>query len=114
MLCKLKTRDWFHCDGFPITVERREPQKPFGAHSHEFAELVIVTGGTGLHVVGRHSWKLVTGDIFVIGGPYVHEYQGLANLKLINILFQPLRINFPTSDLAAVPGYHVLFNLEPA
>ena len=37
----LKRKDWFHADGFPIAVERREPQEPFGLHSHEFTEIVM-------------------------------------------------------------------------
>jgi hypothetical protein len=40
----LKSADWFHADGFPIAVERREPQEPFLPHRHEFSEIVIVTG----------------------------------------------------------------------
>jgi len=48
----LKIRDWFHPDGFPISIERREPQGAFDPHAHEFAELVIVTGGKCLHVSG--------------------------------------------------------------
>ena len=45
----LRKEDWFHPDGFPLVVARREPQEPFGLHSHEFAEIVIITGGTGLY-----------------------------------------------------------------
>ncbi len=41
----LKIDEWFHPDGFPISIERREPQEDFEPHAHEFAELVIVTGG---------------------------------------------------------------------
>ncbi|RYD18247.1 MAG: AraC family transcriptional regulator, partial [Verrucomicrobiaceae bacterium] len=48
----LKIDEWFHPDGFPISVERRDPQEHFEAHAHEFSELVIVTGGKCLHVTG--------------------------------------------------------------
>ena len=70
----LKNEDWFHEDGFPIAVERRDPQEAFGIHTHEFSEIVVVTGGEGLHVTGEDSWPLTTGDVFVIGGSRPHDY----------------------------------------
>ena len=113
MFRTLKSKDWFHQDGFPIAVERREPQEQFGLHSHEFSEIVLVTGGRGLHVTDVNSWTLATGDVFVIGGPRAHEYRDIENLGLINILFQPQRLPLQTSDLGSLAGYHALFSLEP-
>ncbi len=110
----LKRSDWFGPHGFPIAIERREPQQPFPPHRHEFSEIVIVTGGRGRHAVGRESWPLAAGDVFVIGGPRTHEYRELDNLSLINLLFQPDRLRLDLGDLAQLPGYHALFALEPA
>jgi AraC-like DNA-binding protein/mannose-6-phosphate isomerase-like protein (cupin superfamily) len=110
----LRTHDWFHPDGFPIAVERRDPQGPFGPHAHEFSELVVVTGGRGRHVTAGESWPLAAGDVFVIGGPRPHHYRDLESLCLINILFQPRRLHWDVADLKALPGYHALFTLEPA
>ncbi len=114
MFRTLKAQDWFHKDGFPIAVERRDPQLPFGLHKHEFCEIVLVTRGQGLHVTGGESWLLTAGDVFIIGGPTAHDYRNLNNLCLINILFQPERLNLKLLDLSTLPGYHALFNLEPA
>lgn len=109
----LKAKDWF--DGaFPLSVERREPQPAFPPHKHEFSEIVLVTGGSGLHVTGRESWQLSPGDVFVIGGSRVHEYRELKKLSLINILFDPEKLRMQLGDLPSVPGYHALFTLEPA
>ena len=110
----LKRKDWFHADGFPIAVERRDPQKPFGLHSHEFAEIVIITAGRGVHVTGRESYPLNTGDTLVIGGSRQHDYHSMDRLCLVNILFQPDKLHLRTHDLRALPGYHALFTLEPA
>lgn len=110
----LKRKDWFHPDGFPIAVERREPQAPFGLHAHEFAEIVIITAGQGLHVTGTETYPLGLGDVFVIGGSRPHDYHSMENLCLVNILFQPERLNWRTQDLRTLPGYHALFTLEPA
>jgi len=110
----LKRKDWFHPDGFPISVERRDPQKPFGLHAHEFAEIVIITAGRGVHVTDTESYLLNTGDTFVIGGSRQHDYHSMDRLCLVNILFQPDKLNLRTYDLRMLPGYHALFTLEPA
>ena len=110
----LKTEDWFHADGFPISVQRRDPQEPFGLHAHQFVELVIITGGRGLHVTGKESWPLAAGDVFVISGSRPHDYRNMDQLRLVNILYQPQRLNLELNDLTTLPGYHALFTLEPA
>ena len=109
----LRINDWFHPDGFPISVERREPQELFEPHAHEFAELVIVTGGRCLHVSGQDSWEMTAGDVFVIAGPREHEYRDLEDLRLVNILYQPSQLQLGLMDLPSVAGYHALFTLEP-
>ncbi|HSA01607.1 MAG TPA: AraC family ligand binding domain-containing protein, partial [Candidatus Paceibacterota bacterium] len=114
MIRLLKSADWFRPDGFPIAVERRDPQEPFGIHTHEFSELVIITSGRGWHVTGDESWPLAAGDVFVISGHRPHSYQSLADLHLINILFQPRQLKMEMVDLGALPGFHALFTLEPA
>ncbi len=113
MFRTLKNADWFPADGFPVTVERRDPQEPFPVHKHEFSELVIVTGGKGVHVVGRESWAVGAGDAFVIGGGRAHGYEELEKLRLINILFQPAKVRMQLEDLTQVAGYHALFGQEP-
>ena len=110
----LKIDDWFHPDGFPISVERREPQELFEPHAHEFDELVIVTGGKCLHMAGHDSWELTAGDVFVIAGPHEHEYRDLVDLRLVNILYQPGQLKMGLLDLPSVAGYHALFTLEPS
>lgn len=110
----LKIEDWFHPDGFPISVERREPQQAFDPHAHEFAEVVIVTGGKCLHVSGQDSWEVTAGDVFVITGDREHEYREVEQLQLINILYQPAQLKLGLLDLTSVAGYHALFTLEPS
>jgi AraC-like DNA-binding protein len=114
MIRTLRKEDWFHPDGFPIVVARRDPQEPFGLHAHEFSEIVIITGGTGLHVTGSESWPLAAGDVFVIGGSRPHDYRDIQGLRLINVLFDPSDLRMELRDLPSLPGFHALFTLEPA
>ncbi len=110
----LRKSQFFHPDGFPIVVTRRDPQEPFGLHSHEFWEIVIITGGSGLHVTGDDCYELAAGDAFVIGGARPHDYQNLDDLRLINVLFDNNELPWGLGDLSEMPGYHALFTLEPA
>lgn len=114
MIRTLKKDDWFHPDGFPIVVERRDPQEPFGLHAHEFMEVVLITGGQGLHVTGEDSWQLATGDVFAIGGDRPHDYLNMDQLRLVNIMFDQNSLSMEPMDLRSLPGYHALFRLEPA
>lgn len=109
----LKIDEWFHPDGFPISVERREPQEYFEPHAHEFTELVIVMGGKCLHVTGSESWELTAGDVFLIAGRREHEYRDMVDLRLVNILYQPGQLQMGLFDLPSVAGYHALFTIEP-
>lgn len=104
----------FHRDGFPIAVARRDPQPPIGVHAHDFAEIVIITSGHGVHETGRESYPLNAGDAFVIGGSRQHHYSSTENLCLVNILYQPDQLNLQPYDLGTLTGYHALFTLEPA
>lgn len=110
----LKRADWFRDPLCPIAVERQDPQEPIGLHAHEFCEIVVITGGQGRHVIGDNEYDLQTGDTFVIGGSRPHDYVNLNHLRLINILFDPAELPWTMGDLMSVPGYHVLFTLEPA
>lgn len=114
MIPTLQKDDWFHPDGFPIAVERRTPQQPFGLHAHEFSEIVIITSGCGLHVTGEDSWRLSPGDAFVIGGSRPHDYQNLEELQLVNVLYDRQDLGLALKDLPSLPGFHALFRLEPA
>lgn len=110
----LKTSEWFHPDGFPIAVERRNPQEPFPLHAHEFSELVFITSGSGLHVTGGRAYPLAAGDVFVISGGRPHTYAELRRLCLVNVLYQPEKLQWHWADLPTLAGYHALFTLEPA
>lgn len=114
MVRVLKKSEWFPDDGCPITIHRREPQGPFGVHTHEFSEIVIVTGGRGIHVVGDEAWPMSAGDAFVLNVLEPHGYRDLDDLRLIMVMFDTTALNLRLFDLTSLSGYHALFTLEPA
>jgi len=115
---KIHSSDVFAGDEFRLRV-MRVTDVGYGKrvsvtlHSHEFHELVIVTGGTGRHVMADDEYPIAEGDVFLIRGKMAHGYAEADGLSYVNILFDPDALRLPKRDLRRVPGYHVLFRVEP-
>ncbi len=97
----------------PIHVLHRNPQIPYPLHTHDFSELVIILGGRGTHITEYSRFEIFAGDVFVINGDTAHGFNNPENLNLINIIYRPELLTNNAKDLTVLPGYHVLFNLEP-
>lgn len=100
--------------GQPIVVYRMQRQADMQFHSHEFTEIVVVTGGHGIHKTDSHQWPVSSGDVFVINRTVSHAYENTMDLEIINVLFDRHRVPLPSRELSALPGYVGLFSLEPA
>lgn len=105
---------FFNNAGFALVAQRHREHKSIALHAHNFTELVVITGGSGIHCTGGTEYPISRGDIFVINGDQIHGYRGGRALALINILFDLIKLGIPPKDLEAIPGYNVLFKLEPA
>ncbi|MDR1280073.1 MAG: AraC family transcriptional regulator, partial [Opitutaceae bacterium] len=115
---------YFGEDGFPVTIKRVRtlpggaPSHPHDVteieHCHDFCELVIVTGGRGLHVFEGESSPVCTGHVFVVRGDQAHCFRERDNLELANVMFDPARLPLPAGLLRRLPGYGALFMPEPA
>ncbi len=115
--------NYFGPDGFPVTV-RRVHTRPDGGpshphdvtqveHYHDFCELVIVCGGRGLHVLKGESFPVTAGDVFVVQGQQAHYFRECEELILLNVMYNPDRLDLPVGLLRRLPGYSALFVLEP-
>lgn len=104
----------FRHSDFPFGIRRAYPQPEHHLHDHQhFSELVAIYAGHGVHFTETERYPLATGDVFVIAGDQKHGYTDLHDLHLVNIMFDPDRIVTQTSHIKKLPGYHVLFDLEP-
>ncbi len=92
-----------------VAVVRQQRQFPIGQHRHEFSELVLVIGGTGIHVTGKFRQELIRGDVIVITGRRAHGYEKTQGLNLLNILIRRDWLPRIGGELHMLPGYHVLF-----
>ncbi|MBN1511254.1 MAG: helix-turn-helix domain-containing protein [Phycisphaerae bacterium] len=98
----------------PLEVRRFHCQRAMQKqHRHPFEELVLVTEGSGRHWVNKSEYPVRAGDVFVLLGDTRHCYTQVDNLHVINVLYDRQCIVFPFSELGSLPGFHVLFEIEP-
>lgn len=97
-----------HLD-FPLKVSAQPAQVNTTPHCHEFVEMVVILQGTGKHVTLYETQNLSRGDVLIIPVGTEHQYQEVQGLSLVNILFDPEKLQFPRMDLCSLPGYDVIF-----
>ena len=61
-----------------------DPEDNSQEHGHEFAELVIVEEGHGLHVINGRPLYIQQGDVFYVQPGDVHYYDELGTLKPVS------------------------------
>lgn len=113
---------YFDCEDIPVAVQRvlaaDAPSHPHDfttiPHRHDFAELVIVASGSGIQVIDRESYAVSAGDVFLIGGETAHHFVKRGAFALVNVQFSGDRLPLPVNWLRNLPGYNVLFELEPS
>lgn len=115
--------DYFGPAGFPLAVRRvctdpdHAPSHPHDLteveHSHDFHELTIVTHGSAMHKLEGDEFPVTAGDIFLLQGRQRHYFYDRKELDLINIMYDPEKIELPENDLRRMPGYCAMFMLEP-
>ncbi len=114
---------YFGLTGFPLAIRRvrtdseHTPSHPHDLteieHSHDFCELVIVTKGSAMHMLEGNPFPVTAGDVFLLQGHQKHYFYDRTNLDLINIMYDPERIDLPENELRCMPGYCAMFMLEP-
>ena len=82
-------------------------------HWHDFSELVIITAGTGVQNINGTSYNVSVGDVFVITGKTEHFFEEYQNLEMVNIIFSDRIFQDIQEYLNRIPGYHLIFRLEP-
>jgi len=85
--------------------------RDFPLHDHDYSELVIMSGGEGLHDADGVGRLVHAGDVFVIHRGVKHGFRSCEALSMHNIGFDPKV--FSGTELVALPGFHALFEYEP-
>jgi AraC-like DNA-binding protein len=115
---------YFGAEGNPLAVWRVRTDREHRAshphdlteieHSHDFCELVIVTGGSAMHNLEGRDFPVIAGDVFLLQGRQHHYFYERRDLDLINIMYDPDQLGLPQSELRKMPGYCAMFMLEPS
>jgi AraC family L-rhamnose operon transcriptional activator RhaR len=84
--------------------------KSMTAHRHDFLEIVLVLGGSGVHMENGLPRPVKAGDLLIITGDMTHGYENTRDLEIGNIAFcrQVLKPYLPW--LMPLPGYTKLFS----
>ncbi|MHC4885401.1 MAG: helix-turn-helix domain-containing protein [Planctomycetota bacterium] len=96
-----------------VSMNRMDGQEEMELHSHDFTEIVFVTGGRGLHETGQGAVPIGARNLFVIREGQVHGYRQNRRLQLTNVMFRADLLGGERSDVLELPGYHALFHIEP-
>ncbi|MCS3431074.1 helix-turn-helix domain-containing protein [Klebsiella sp. BIGb0407] len=98
---KLYIDDYFIHNSDPFSVYASDPEDNNHEHCHEFAELVLVEHGHGLHVINGKPSYIQEGDIFFVNEGDYHFYDELGTLKITNVLINRRQ------------DFHFLSNIDP-
>ena len=104
----------FQKNNIPLQILYLTQQDTLELHEHDFNELVIVFDGEGTHYTDNEKYYIKRGDIFLVKPGIRHGYTNTKELKLINLLYLPKKLNLSLYDLSNSSGYHAFFEIEPA
>jgi AraC-like DNA-binding protein len=109
----LMGKEFFEEGHLPIAVFRQFADFNREPHSHDFYEVMIVTGGVAVHHFGEQHQTISMGDLFVIPPGHVHSYNVEENsaVQVVNLLFDLEALEINPRDLKELPGFHALFSV---
>jgi AraC family L-rhamnose operon transcriptional activator RhaR/AraC family L-rhamnose operon regulatory protein RhaS len=112
---KLRHQDYFADRNLPVDIHEEYSQRTIALHRHDFSELVVISGGEGLHYTEDSEYLVIAGDCFLIPPDLAHGYKTKQGLQLTNILFHPRLLEYPrfTGGNDIMPGFYALFSFEP-
>ncbi len=117
---KLTGNLYFDTEGLPVALKRVEGCSQTHLHDftgqchfHDFVEIVIIEDGLGVQDINGELYPLKAGDIFVIQHQTRHYFTDYANLKIINIMFDPALLKHAECFLRRIPGFNTIFMIEP-
>jgi len=71
----------------PIVARHTRRHAECNAHGHDFMELVLISGGTGLHQSAAGPRRLCKGDVIVLRPGGWHGYVNCRDLAIYNLAF---------------------------
>lgn len=82
-------------------------------HTHDFAELIFIVRGGGLHWIDGDVYPVEEGDVFLIQGNTAHYFQERHSLGMYNVMFDASFLREHLHSLRSLPGFNAFFLFEP-
>lgn len=101
---QLTSDEFFTNSNKAIATEIRTPQENFPEHSHDFQELIIVSKGTGTHVINDTPNNISKNQVCFVDPQDRHLFENVDSLYLSNILFRKDSIYMPAGLKDYIPG----------
>lgn len=86
---RVRVAEVFPPGGPPVVAERFELRSDTSAHSHDFIELALVTGGTATHVSATGERDLDRGSVTMLRPGDWHGYRDCRRLVVYNMYVGP-------------------------
>lgn len=85
-----------------IRVLSRNPQQDYPEHGHDFSELILVTSGSGMHIVNGSQSVVFPNMIACVSEHDYHQYAENKDVTLLNILYDKQQLNISSMAADAV------------
>lgn len=82
-------------------------------HNHDFYEINIVIGGSGIHRIESSTMTVKKGDVFVIPPQISHAYYDTDRLDVCHVILKNEFIRSNEKEARGVEGYIQLMEIEP-
>jgi len=114
-------KDFFTPNGCPIAIRTIQGDRAMQhegdltdiRHTHDFAELIIITNGGGNHWINGTNYQVSAGDIFLIQGNSEHYFTHRYGLSMFNVMFDESYLRDHLKTLYTMPGFNAFFLFEP-
>lgn len=70
--------------------EIRLEEWPYGTHTHNFCELILVKEGSGFHTINEARFPFSAGDVFLLTPSDAHDFEIIQPVHLLYIKFTEL------------------------
>lgn len=96
-----------------VMPSRHSPASNPEFHCHDFYELVLVRSGSARHYMNSEAVPIQSGDLILVPPFCVHGYLEPDDLQIYNILFCGDVFEAIAADLAPLPAFQMLFQVQP-
>lgn len=104
MTLRLTTTSVALSEQSPVRVLGGQRTGGYPAHSHEFIELVLIAGGSGVHLSAHGPRTLAAGDVLLFRPGAWHAYDHCVGLQMWDCSFLPALLDRELAWLMHDPG----------